>query len=103
MSHANHSEPNELGRPQWRELGNALQQSKATQSIEVAPHVSPKSPGSHMGVGQNQKLVTRPGPTHATYPVTRHVTGARLARQALQYHEYFKSVIAVRQCATRGM
>ena len=28
-------------------------------------------PEGHMGAGQNQRLVTRPGSTHATYPVTR--------------------------------
>ena len=32
---------------------------------------SRRFPDAHMAAGQNQRLVTRPGPTHATYPVTR--------------------------------
>ena len=50
-----------------------------------------------MGAGQNQRDVTRPGPH--TFDITRYkgyvaVAGARLAREALQYHEYSKSFIA---------
>ena len=57
----------------------------------------------YMGAGQNRRLVTRPGPTHDIPRYKGYVTGARLARQARQYHEYSKSFIAARQRATRGM
>ena len=58
-----------------------------------------------MGGRQNQRLVSRTGPHTRDIPRYKgYVTGARLSRQALQYHEYSKSFIAVRRikpCVSR--
>ena len=56
------------------------------------------------GSGSKPKACNKAGAHTRDIPRYKgYVTGARLARQARQYHEYSKSFIAARQRATRGM
>ena len=69
-----------------------------------SPHYARDFVRHAYGSGSKPKACNKAGAHTRDIPRYKgYVTGARLARQAFQYHEYEKCFIAARQRATRGM